>query len=148
LRCGYPVEDILNPDADKCRACLRWEGDLMVRKPSVPSAISEGIYRYPRSQDTVRFDFWYPRTDDEPHLLQVGLYDVRAADDIRISYDFDRDGWKIEQAWIEVVVVPPSPEHGGGYDDHVDRWEEVAFIRAWDMNRQKGMAGPGTEENE
>lgn len=80
-----------------------------------------------------------------PRVIEVGLMHVRAADNIRISYDFGRDGWVIEQAWTEVVCVPPSSEHRHGYDDHVDRWEEVAFVRAWKLNAEKGMAGPGTK---
>lgn len=97
-------------------------------------------------------NLWYPRagwTNMEPYrncdMIEVGLMDVRSADSLRISYDFDRDGWKIEQAWIEVVSVPPSPEHSHGYGDHADRWEEVAFIRAWGLNAQKGQDGPGAD---
>ena len=54
----------------------------------------------------------------------VGLEHVRAADDIRISYDFDRDGYKIEQA-STFSWVSDDPNCG-----NMD-WQEVAFIQAW-----------------
>ena len=73
---------------------------------------------------TLRADLWYPRNEgaaiDE---VIVGLMDVRAADDIRITYDFERDGWVIWQAsrfaWnIDDPVCDPD-------------WQEVAFVQAW-----------------
>lgn len=106
------------------------------------TTMKEGISLY---NDTVEFNFWYPRSEGEPTYLTVGLYDVRAADDLRISYDFDRDGWKIEQAWTEIVVMPADAV-GPTYEDNVDRWEEVAFIKAWKLNAEKGQAGPGSED--
>lgn len=60
---------------------------------------------------------WYPRNPGEDRRIRVSLYDVRAADDLLISYDFDRDGWSIAR------------------DEDPDR--EVAFIRAWaDQERE------------
>jgi gentisate 1,2-dioxygenase len=54
--------------------------------------------------------------------------DVRAADSIRISYDHERDGWKIEQAstfeWeANDTVCDPD-------------WQEVAFVQAWGRERE------------
>lgn len=54
---------------------------------------------------------WYPRNQGEDRQIRVSLYDVRAADDLVIGYDFDRDGWTIAR------------------DSNPDR--EVAFVRAW-----------------
>ena len=65
---------------------------------------------------------WYPRNSDIKYLV-LGLMDIRAADDIRVSYDFDRDGWVIEQA---------SVFEWDGDDPICDSdWQEVAFIQAW-----------------
>lgn len=76
-----------------------------------------------RRGDTVHLDLWYPRSDDNPTHLQVGLMDVRAADDIRIHYDFDRDGYVIEQA---------STFRWDADDEEQDPdWQEVAFVKAW-----------------
>ena len=81
-----------------------------------------------RQEDTVRIDLWYPRIDDNASKIQIGLMDTRAADDIRISYDFVRDGWKIEQASIcewdkNDKVCDPG-------------WKEVAFVRAWASSKK------------
>lgn len=72
-------------------------------------------------------ELYYPRIDP-PRLkaVQVGLMDVRAADSIEITYDFDRDGWVIKQAskfeW----------EIGEKVDGD---WQEVAFVKAWGRQR-------------
>ena len=75
----------------------------------------------------------YPRNDNSPiKAIEVDLCDVRSADSIRISYDFDRNGWKIEQAqYFEWE-----------YDDKVcdPGWKEVGFIQAWgSMTKAKGV---------
>lgn len=54
---------------------------------------------------------WYPRSEGNEELVRVSLYDVRAADDLLIGYDFERDGW--------VISRDDSPER------------EVAFIESW-----------------
>lgn len=72
--------------------------------------------------DTACLDIWYPE-QREVKYVQVGLMAVRAADNIRISYDFDRNGWRIEQA----------SRHGWSGRDNVcdPDWQEVAFVEAW-----------------
>jgi hypothetical protein len=78
----------------------------------------------------LQVDLFYPR-NSPCDTIQVGLCDVRAADDVQVSYDFARDGWVIKQAskWEWDI------------DDDVcgADWQEVAFIKAWarDPNRQK-----------
>lgn len=64
-------------------------------------------------------ELWYPRIE-RIKTIQVGLIDVRAADHIRISYDFDRDGWVIQQ-------------QSGISDDDEEVWQEVAFIESWKL---------------
>jgi hypothetical protein len=83
-----------------------------------------------RHQDVLSVYLWYPR-DEESRIktIEVGLVDVRAADDIRISYDFARDGYVIKQAgkfeWDDA-------------DEEFDRdWQEVAFIKAWARKQAK-----------
>lgn len=74
-------------------------------------------------------DLWYPRLedterdDDQPQEVEIALMDVRAADDIRIKYDFERDGW---------VILQASRFVWSGDDEVCDPdWQEVAFIKAW-----------------
>lgn len=75
----------------------------------------------------VAVDLWYPRLDDSPCAeVRIGLMDVRAADGIRVHYDFDRDGWVIRQErMVEIMggngVASKDPEE----------WVEVAFVPAW-----------------
>lgn len=55
---------------------------------------------------------WYPRSKSTADGITVELYDVRAADDLIVKYDFDRDGYSIARA---------------NFPD-----KEVSFISAWD----------------
>lgn len=74
--------------------------------------------------DELHINLIYPGTPGT-HINKfvIGLCAVRAADDIRISYDMDRDGWRIEQA---------SKFKWDADDDVCDPdWQEVAFIQAW-----------------
>jgi hypothetical protein len=72
--------------------------------------------------DTAHIDFWYPRCEGRIKYLHVGLVDVRASDGIRIHYDFDRDGYAIEQEqYVEY----------GDTSEGLDIWIEVAFIQSW-----------------
>lgn len=62
------------------------------------------------NKDISNYEFWYPRHGNNEHL-EIALVDIRSSDGIRVSYDFDRDGWKIEQPldndeWAEVVLIP------------------------------------------
>lgn len=62
---------------------------------------------------------------DEITCVEIGLEHVRAADAIRVSYDFERDGYKIEQSrWTDDDVTG-------------DLWQEVAFIPAWGLDERK-----------
>jgi hypothetical protein len=71
---------------------------------------------------TVHAELWYPRNAGNPTEIRVGLVDVRAADDIVIRYDFDRDGWAVFQ--------DESRETDWGFET-VRELVEVAFIPAW-----------------
>jgi hypothetical protein len=71
----------------------------------------------------LRVELWYPRSKGAADTVDISLIDVRAADSIRISYDFDRDGWSIKQA----TVFEWDAE-----DDECDPcWVEVHFVQAW-----------------
>ena len=71
--------------------------------------------------NTLCIDLNYPRNNPIKYF-EVGLDDIRAADNIRISYDYDRDGYVIEQA----------SKFKFRYDEVVDPdWKEVAFIKSW-----------------
>ena len=65
-------------------------------------------------------ELMYPKKET---TVEIGMCHVRAADSIKINYDFDRDGWSIKQASTFQWAV----------DDLVcdQDWQEVAFIAAW-----------------
>lgn len=41
---------------------------------------------------------WYPRTASvQEQYVRVSLYDVRAAPDLLVAYDYERDGWVVSR---------------------------------------------------
>lgn len=79
--------------------------------------------------DSMHFDFAYPRQNQIKHLV-VGLSDVRASDGIRITYDFERDGYVIEQP-TKLEWATDDPESGD------EKWKEVAFIQSWALEEEQ-----------
>jgi hypothetical protein len=75
------------------------------------------------AKDTISVYLEYPSRLRQPVFVKICLVDVRAADDIRISYDFERDGCKIEQAQFH------EWEAGDAVCD--PGWKETAFLPAW-----------------
>lgn len=73
-----------------------------------------------RFDDEIHVNLQYPRSKGNAKSVVVGLLDVRAAEDIRISFDFERNGWKIEK---------PTVSEWEADDKVCDRcWVEVAFV--------------------
>lgn len=64
-------------------------------------------------------------------ILKIGLMHTRAANDIEIEYDSDRDGYVIYQTitvgWKEVGGL-----EGRGCYEPIEKRKEKAFIPAWD----------------
>lgn len=78
--------------------------------------------------DAVSVEIFYPR-QRSIKAVQVGLCDVRAADDVRIEYDFERDGWKVSQRHYA---------QADGYMTCDGAWHEMAFLPAWPGARKEG----------
>ncbi len=76
----------------------------------------------------LRLDLWYPRSEENADTVELGLMDVRAADPIRIQYDFDRDGW---------IILQSSKFEWEVDEDPIGDWQEVAFIQAWNREQKK-----------
>ena len=66
---------------------------------------------------------WY-----NPTVLRVGLYHVRAADDIEIQYESESDGWVI----YRTVTVGYEAHADKNYYEPFEKRKELAFIPAWD----------------
>ncbi len=74
--------------------------------------------------EVIKAEIVYP--DDELNKgVLVSLSHVRAADDILITYDLERDGYVIHQA-SNFEFTEKDIEQGIDED-----WQEVAFIKAW-----------------
>lgn len=78
-------------------------------------------------------DIFYPkvRSVNKIDTIQIGLVDVRAADDIQIHYDYDRDGWVVRQSRD---FHPKIDEHSAGL---AEEWFEAAFIPAWQFELEE-----------
>lgn len=81
-----------------------------------------------RETPTHAYIVWsYPEIYDrsKQSTITLSLSHTRAADDIRIKYDSERDGWVIEQATSldDLELVPD--------------WKEVAFVKAWALDTNK-----------
>lgn len=75
-------------------------------------------------EKVIHVEVEYPR-HNEIDTVQIGLSDVRASDDIRVKYDFERDGW---------VILQPRGYHPKVDEDSYDyeeEWIESAFCQAW-----------------
>lgn len=79
-----------------------------------PEVLDEATLEYQRTNENDR--------NGQPCGVLVSLSDVRAADDLFIRYDFERDGWTI---WQQRLI------ERDGYSESTDIWVEVAFVEAW-----------------
>lgn len=73
-----------------------------------------------KEKNVIHVEINYPR-NSQLDTIEIGLCEVRAADDIRIKYDFKRDGWVIYQSR---TFYP----NGEGFEEE---WIESAFCPAW-----------------
>jgi len=86
-----------------------------------------------RRGDDLEVALWYPpmKASDPalPHsngrAIQIDLVHVRASDGIRVFYDFDRDGWVIQQPKRLCWEADENPD---------PQWTEVAFAQSWALS--------------
>jgi len=86
------------------------------------------------NEETAHFDFLYPPYEIEEsngkiRYLEVNIETVRASDGIRIHYDFDRDGFVIEQPMEKEIDK-------GDYIECEDEWHETSFIKSWALEKE------------
>lgn len=77
-----------------------------------------------RDGDELSVEITYPQiTKSGVTKIYIDQESVRATDGIRLQYDYERDGWIIEQA----------SRFAWRADDNVcdPDWREVAFIQSW-----------------
>src|SRR4051812_44429429 len=72
----------------------------------------------------------YPQINDLGiKFIEINQESVRASDGIRLTYDYARDGWSIQQP---TILVWRS-------DDKVcdEGWKEVAFVQSWALSKEQ-----------
>lgn len=92
-----------------------------------------------RHGDQIDIELTYPpytdedNTDLQVRYVYVNQESVRASDGIRMFYDFQRDGWVIQQG---------SVWEWAAEDTEMDEdWQEVAFIQSWAREPENGDDG-------
>lgn len=80
------------------------------------------------SDDEVTVELQYPERDGNlsREAVVVSLLDVRSADDLKLRFDFERDGWAITMDRTREVEAD-----GLVQTEVVVQDEEVAFVPAW-----------------
>jgi len=81
--------------------------------------------------DTLKVTLLYPRVNPWK-FIEVDLCDVRANDGIRLYFDFDRDGWVVQQPTKLFWEADEEPDMG---------WKESAFIQGWKFIDEEEIAG-------
>ena len=66
----------------------------------------------------------YPRVEGHHDRVVIELEDVRSADNLEVSYDFERDGW---------VLRMDLAEDKGDRMDIIEERVEVGFLPAWNV---------------
>lgn len=92
------------------------------------------------SGETASVDFWYCRSEGAVRFLEIGLMDVRAADGIRVHYDFDRDGFVVCQPKPIIESIDKSGTINCG-----EEWVEVGFFASWKFDHWDGGCPPDDE---
>lgn len=110
-----------------------------------PRARRDVLEQVRRCGNTIEVDLLYPPPHDPPlpgdypseraRYVEVDLCDVRATDPIRIYFDFDRNGYVVEQPRRTDVLVRSEGE-ADYYDERVE-WIEQAFLPAFRFERIK-----------
>lgn len=82
--------------------------------------------------NVVRVEMDYPKATNI-NTVEVGVTAVRAVDNIRVHFDFDRDGWVITQPQRWHTPHPTEPN----VFELQEEWVEAAFCPAWQFELEK-----------
>lgn len=98
---------------------------------------SQNNFHVTKDGDTLRVDLTYPPYTDAENIngkcrfVYVNQESVRASDGVRLYYDFDRDGFVVEQPKPRLVAL------GKDSYDTVEDWIEVGFFQSWKLTDGK-----------
>ena len=71
-----------------------------------------------------------PENINRCRYVKVNQSSIRASDGIRLHYDYERDGWVIEQ---RPIYQEENGNVAGWLPD--EPYQEVAFIRSWALSK-------------
>ena len=83
-----------------------------------------------RESDTLIVGLTYPPWTDADNKnaqvrhIQINQEAVRSSDGIRVHYDYDRDGFVVEQPKYKMVEKV-------GYSEEMIEWAETGFFQSW-----------------
>ena len=87
-----------------------------------------------KHDDVLRVELTYPPYKNEDNqnnqcrYFEINQESVRASDGIRIHYDYERDGFVVEQPQPRLRVT------GENSYEQIDDWIEVGFFQSWKFN--------------
>ena len=96
--------------------------------------------------DELHVELTYPPWTDADNknkqcrYIFVNQEAVRASDGIRLHYDYERDGFVVEQPRPRLIAIGDN-----SYED-IEDWIEVAFLRSWQLNERDDVGMPSIEE--
>ncbi len=91
-----------------------------------------------RNNDAVNITLTYPpwtdadNTRNQVRYVEVNQESVRASDGIRLHYDYQRDGFVVEQPQVKYV-----PGKEPNCLDMVETWIEVGFFQSWRFDTEE-----------
>lgn len=118
----------LSPEGRKALADVKAELDAL-EAGEAKRAQEARLFEAKLYGDTVLVELFYPRSEGHPKFVEVGICDVRANDGVRLSYDFDEDGFRVEQPTARAVFLPDAGEAGEVHEP--DAWTQVFFAQSW-----------------
>lgn len=87
-------------------------------------------YHIVRRGETLSVDLTYPNMGEgRVQHVEVNQESVRASDGIRLTYDYERDGWSIQQPQLHEVLV--EVKNGCACYESREEWIETAFVQSW-----------------
>lgn len=81
--------------------------------------------------DSIMIDWMYPEiygAEKPKSVLNIALYHTRAANDIEIEYDSEKDGWEIYQT----IPIGNFKRRSDNIYSQDQKRKLIAFIPAWD----------------
>lgn len=85
----------------------------------------------PDLQVTLTYPAWKDADieQDQCRYVTVNQEAVRASNGVRLHYDYERDGFVVEQPQPRLVYV------GNNSYEEPEDWVEVAFLKSWKFNK-------------